>query len=365
MPSTRHIGLLAVSCIILAGCANQGVPSGLPDRVWVGAVVGVHGNLLDLTDRQVLPLGPFVKSVVGDDAFGAYHMPGDELRLSVFASIRGRFLACKAWDASNVCIIDVSSREFSIVPSPEKGLRISLGGWNRDESSLLCFCYRKIGDQFSTAGEHHEGYLYLLRHGEDGWSWVKLTGAGEVSAPRGICEVTAGAWADDSRILFSSDGRIMRFDMRSQVLESGPEGEAPYSFGKDNILWQNVDSRLAPFAMARWDRSGKVGQIRKMMGDRVVLNGWPHISPNGDLVLFTELSLTSVWGHAAFSERMCLYDVKADRFYRLPRGTMRGARLPRGTMRGAPVVDVVTAAGVWIRDDHGLRDTALDALSRK
>lgn len=346
MVSTRYIVLLAVFCIIPAGCTNRGVPSALSDRVWDGAVVGIWGKLLDLKDLQVFPLGPFVKSVVGDEAFKAYQMPEEELRLYfALASINGRFLACKAYDGLSVCVIETSTRESFIVPSPEKGLHVSLGAWNRDEKSLLCFCYRQTG-------ELQKGYLYLLRHGEGGWSWLKLTDAGEVSGRQGSYEITKGAWADDSTILFSSDGRIMRFDIRAQVLEHGPEGHAAYALGKDKVMWKNEDGSMAPLAMTTWDRAGKVAQIRTMRGDGVALNGWPVISPNGDLVLFTHWDRSSVWGHAAISQRLCLYDVKADRFY----------RLLRGLEREAPVMDIC-AAGVWIRDNHGLRDAAVHARS--
>ena len=120
-------------------------------------------------------------------------------------------------------------------------------------------------------------------------------------------------------------------------------------------LWKTEDYRMSPFTMGSWDRGGEVAETRIMSGENgVSLNGWPVISPDGDLILFTHWTLSSVWGHAAISRRLCLYDVKADRFY----------RLLRGTRREAPVVAVV-AAGVWIRDDHGLRDAALDALGRK
>ena len=348
MVSTRHIVLLAVFCIIPAACANRGVPSALSDRVWDGAVVGIRRELLDLKDLQVFSLGPFVKSVVGDDAFRAYHMQGDELRLNfALASIHGRFLACKARDGSSVCVIEASTRESSVVPCPEKGLRVTLGAWNRDENSLLCFCYRQTG-------ELQKGHLYLLRHNGKEWSWQKLTGAGEVSGRKGSYEITKGAWADDSTILFSSDGQIMRFDIRTQVLEHGPEGHAAYALGKDTVMWKNEDGFVVPFLMARWNRNEKVAQTRAMRGNGVALNGWPVISPDGDLLLFTHWALSSHWGHAAISRRLCLYDVKADRFY----------RLLKGLEREAPVMDVV-ASGVWIRDDHGLRGAAVHALSRK
>jgi len=275
-------------------------------------------------------------------------MPEEELRLYfALASTNGRFLACKAHDGSSVCFIETSTREFSIVPCPERGYRISLGAWNRDEESLLCFCYREIG-------ERQVGHLYLLRHNGEKWLWQKLTGAGEVEGQRGSYEITKGAWADNSTILFSSDGRIMRFDTRTQVLEQGPEGHAAYSLGKDKVMWKNTDSPMAPFAMAKWNRDEKVAQARAMRGNGVVLNGWPIISPNSDMVFSSDRSFSSYSGHAAISDRPHLYDVKAERFYRLSSSLAREES-----------VMSVFASGVWIRDDHGLRGAAARALSGK
>lgn len=330
--------LVSAAVAILGGCSGTVLPPGVGrvSRDW--AIVSWHGEVFDLENRNAYTLAPYVRSLLGETLFPAFQMPEDPTKLYyALASSDGRFLACKAAD-ERLCMVDLKAARYALVEPPAPAKAVSLGAWNPKKPCLLCYV-------FSSQGEEFKGHLYLLSYESDRWSWKKLEAAGEVASRRGRTVLTQGAWTDDQGILFVSAGKIYSVGTGGAVPMVLAEGNEAYSF-RDGSFICRKESGLQPFVLVRPGRPGEKGMETPLDGDGVTMNSRPALSPDGRYALFVENSIASLFGDAAISYDVCLYDLQALRFHRAIEGFWAG-----------PAVEAVFGA-VWVQDPFHMRALA-------
>ncbi len=334
------------------GCGSLAVSSDLAEE---GIVVSPSGHILDFQKPEVIPLGPLVQSIIGYAESEPYFSPRIESWLhGALPSPNGRFVALLHRNNRDVCIVDLRSRKAMTVERIDKDRDVYLGGWNPDGDRLLCLgrTTTLVGD---AAEDRHRGHLFVLEHGEKGWSWQKLAEAGEVSVKRGREPLTGSCWTDNDAIVFTNGGRITRYDLREKRSIVGPEGHSAYSCGKDKLLFRLADQStfFFPFVMTTWHSRRPTGPVVEMWGNGVVMNGRPIVSPNGEKIVFVSKEMVSVFGHAGIRPRLCTYDLESGQF--------------KTVFERRKHADMIHAAGsgVWINDRYGLARAARGAASER
>lgn len=330
--------MMLTMATILGGCGRASLPAGViqASRAW--AIVGNRGEVFDLESRKSYPLAPYVRSLVGEDLFRPLQMPNVPRKLyQAMSSPDGRFLACLASD-ERLCMVDVKEGTYVFVEPPEPRMEVSIGAWNPQQPRLVCAVY-------SSHDDDSKGYLYLLSYESHRWSWQRLAAAGEMIRRGDQTVLSEGAWADEQRILYVSDGKVHSLGMNGGAPIILAEGIEAYSLRDGSFICRKRFG-LSPCVLIRPAAPGETGTETRLEGDGVTMSSCPALSPDGRYALFIETSIESVYGHAGISYDVCLYDLQARKFYRVIDGYWAG-----------PSVEAVIRA-VWIQDANGLRNQA-------